>query len=342
MKREDNRHAAYQWATQLLFSITLCLAVGLSLNLLSTSVSAGEDHSERCYKDKDCDDGNVCTTNVCRGGKCKTTYNNNSCDDGIFCNGEDFCKEGKCIHKGDPCKYGKECQNVCNEMDKNCYTPEGTECKSDGNPCTDNECNGKGKCVAINNMDSCETDDKCTVGMCMDGECVEEPINCDDGIQCTMDYCDENTGQCVNDTSSCECNTDADCNDNNPCTRNTCSSSLTCVTEVLEGASCDDGDNCTVGDACNANGSCVGQPVDCGEDPCIVCDPSTGACVEDTTSEECADFQEIIEGNDLQGSGGCSLNTNKSWAIGSAGAVLTLLLMALPYLGLKRRKQGKE
>ncbi len=49
-----------------------------------------------CKVDKDCDDGSVCTTALCKDGKCDITFNNKSCDDGNPCTVNDACVEGKC------------------------------------------------------------------------------------------------------------------------------------------------------------------------------------------------------------------------------------------------------
>mgnify|MGYP007022321252 CR=1 FL=1 len=83
-----------------------------------------------CSRDEDCDDGVACTVDACVDGVCAQTVddtrcqddnpctdgfctlldgcvqtpNSAPCDDGLFCNGADTCRQGECAgHAGDPC-----------------------------------------------------------------------------------------------------------------------------------------------------------------------------------------------------------------------------------------------
>ncbi len=138
--------------------------------------------------------------------------------------------------------------------------PEGTLCQ-DGNPCTEN--------------------DVCIAGICNAGGAK----TCDDGKVCTTDYCDTNTGICVNDA--------AICNDGNPCTADSCDDTGACENEALV---CDDSNLCTT-DYCSASqGGCVFQPTDCSNpDPCLmgVCDPLTGDCSVETAPACIVTFNEV-------------------------------------------------
>jgi hypothetical protein len=74
------------------------------------------------------------------------TNNNNSCDDGNFCNGPDSCADGSCsVHAGDPCVGSDpfECTiDTC--VDNACvHTPEDSIC-NDNNDCTLDKCIGAG------------------------------------------------------------------------------------------------------------------------------------------------------------------------------------------------------
>jgi len=124
--------------------------------------------------------------------------------------------------------------------------------------------------------------------------------NCDDGLSCTVDYCNPLTGQCAHAPGGCDdlnaCTTDAcdtatgqcrhtpvACDDGNPCTRDACSLTAGgCVhPPEPDGLPCDDGSLCTTHDVCRA-GSCQGSAPACGDaDPCTLdaCDPATGQCV---------------------------------------------------------------
>ena len=144
-----------------------------------------------------------------------------------------------------------------------------------------------------------------------------EPCNtvctalCDDGNACTIDDdifdCEENG--CPIDRNP------VDCNDGNECTADSCDPTNGCENTPRLGEACDDGALCTGSDTCDANGQCSGPAIDlcclgnedcsgnacdqaecnldsnrCGNNPvvcsqpdmCTVseCGPDTGECVE--------------------------------------------------------------
>ncbi|UCC32672.1 MAG: hypothetical protein JSU86_10385 [Phycisphaerales bacterium] len=76
------------------------------------------DACEECGGDPDCDDGVDCTDDFCDGGACVFTPNDANCpDDGLFCNGTEFCDAAlDCSSTGDPCKPGL----LCNETTTTC------------------------------------------------------------------------------------------------------------------------------------------------------------------------------------------------------------------------------
>lgn len=91
-----------------------------------------------CYQDTDCNDENPCTDDTCLLNECQYTNNDeNRCDDGLFCNGDDTCNAGSCTnHTGDPCISPKACdedRDVCMEPALPCaisISSETTEVKS--------------------------------------------------------------------------------------------------------------------------------------------------------------------------------------------------------------------
>ena len=98
-----------------------------------------------------CDDGNTCTVNdQCQSGTCQPggfAPAGTSCDDGLYCNGTDTCDgSGTCLHSGDPCVGGAQCNQSCNEAQDNCFDPPGTPC-DDGLVCTADSCDGAGSCL---------------------------------------------------------------------------------------------------------------------------------------------------------------------------------------------------
>jgi serine protease len=98
---------------------------------------------------------------------------------------------------------------------------------------------------------TCSTDADCSDGLycngtevCVAGVCqTGTPINCSDGVACTVDSCDETIKACVNTPNNALCDDGVYCNG-----AETCDATLGCQagTPVV----CDDGNECTT-DSCN-------------------------------------------------------------------------------------------
>jgi hypothetical protein len=69
------------------------------------------DSCIECLVDADCDDGVDCTDDSCVNETCVNMPNDENCpDDGLYCNGEEFCGEADgCFSTGDPCALGETC-----------------------------------------------------------------------------------------------------------------------------------------------------------------------------------------------------------------------------------------
>ncbi|MEK6676046.1 MAG: hypothetical protein AABZ47_10390, partial [Planctomycetota bacterium] len=65
----------------------------------------------QCCSAADCNDGTVCTNDICSDGFCLHSNNTLPCDDGLFCTASDVCGGGICAGSGDPCTGGQ----LCNE-----------------------------------------------------------------------------------------------------------------------------------------------------------------------------------------------------------------------------------
>jgi hypothetical protein len=103
----------------------------------------------KCTDGPSCNDGNLCTTDVCdvARGTCSSTPNTIACAaDADPCT-LDQCQAGQCSHTFDT--------NACN-----CASD--TQC-NDGNACTDNHCNA-GHCEYTGNTATCDDGNACTVG----------------------------------------------------------------------------------------------------------------------------------------------------------------------------------
>ncbi len=131
-----------------------------------------------------CDDGEPCTVDdVCAGGSC-AGGTPKKCDDGLFCNGEESCTLGVGCVGGEP------------------------PLLDDNIPCTSDSCDEElDKVVHLANNDVCSTDKLCTAAICdVQAGCTEEVIAnccgnnivegneaCDDGNTIDDDAC---TAQC--------------------------------------------------------------------------------------------------------------------------------------------------
>jgi hypothetical protein len=149
-----------------------------------------------------CDDGDLCTDgDACKAGKCAATAKN--CDDGVGCT-VDTCSQGVgCLHKpvdgacddnntctDDACSTVIGCDhkavvatcsdgNACTSpdvcMDGNCAGGQALKC-DDGNPCTDDTCQGVVGCVALPNAATCDDGAACTgTDLCAKGKCAGQP-----------------------------------------------------------------------------------------------------------------------------------------------------------------------
>ena len=229
-----------------------------------------------------------CTDLECGDDGCGGSCGN--CDDDNDCT-EDFCSEDICEHT--------------NLSDNDCYDPD--PCSSSEGYCEEGVCNAAQLPLgAIGDFEVCwcaedadclpfDTDPCDNSVMLCDPELEDEAHphcyykeievpTCDDGVSCTTDSCDSNTG-CVHLPS------DAPCNGDNPCIKGTCSPLEGCQYEPLSVGGCDDNDLCTVQDTC-VNGSCAaGDALDCDDlVPCTVdtCAPESG-CLHNPLDSDCND-----------------------------------------------------
>ena len=230
-----------------------------------------------------CDDGNLCTDDVCiEPDGCTHLPNNLACDDSNACTMSDACQDGQC--SGTPL--------VCD----------------DDNICTDDWCDPQQGCVADPADVACDDGNACTQDdWCEQGQCGGETVDCSDDNICTDDDCDPVEG-CVNYNNESPCDDQdpctmqdmcaagecvpgipIDCSDDNPCTADSCTAGQ-CVHDPLDGQPCDDGNLCTIDDICSQD-LCGGATVNCDDgnlctdDQCL---PETG-CTHDFNNAACDD-----------------------------------------------------
>ncbi|MGB0588895.1 MAG: MopE-related protein [Myxococcota bacterium] len=201
------------------------------------------------------------------------------CVDGAGCDDQDPCTQDQCV--------GGQCLNTpiagCCENKEDC---------GDGDPCTIDQCLFNGTCHHIPRPFCCEddaecTDDSpCTIDTCENHHCVNL-MGCDDGLDCTSDVCNPDTGACdyVPNNEGCPAPQDPcmtavcvpgegcreepiNCDDGLPCTVDTCVAGQGCTHE----STCDDDNPCT-DDHCDEQGQCTSAP---NQAPCDDDDSCTG------------------------------------------------------------------
>jgi cysteine-rich repeat protein len=248
-----------------------------------------------------CDDGNPCTDEACEGGDCLFTANASECDDGNACTTGDSCADGACKAAGAlGCDDGNTCTNDGCDPSTGCtHTPHELPC-SDGDLCTINDQCNEGVClgggilacddsVFCNGAEACDPNTGCKPG---------NPPNVDDGVDCTVDACDEEADVVFHTPVSEECDDDLFCNgvetcdpaggcqdgaapvidDGIPCTLDTCDEAADTVVHTAVNEVCDDGAFCNGTESCDAAQGCLA-----GESP-VVADGV--GCTDDICDEE--------------------------------------------------------
>ncbi|MFH1425340.1 MAG: S8 family serine peptidase [archaeon] len=193
-----------------------------------------------------CDDGNLISCDGCRNDCSRA---DGVCGDGIKECGEE-CDDGNLID-------GDGCSSLCEVEEAECVVDE--DCGDDGNVC-----NGEESCVS--------------------GECVGGvALDCDDGVGCTVDYCDPVNG-CIHTMSDGVCGSDElYCNG-----REFCDGVLDCQVAAVN---CPDGEWCDEEfDMCVEEPDCFSDE-DCGDDGNVCTDfaCSNGKCEVSYNANSCED-----------------------------------------------------
>ncbi len=289
-----------------------------------------------------CDDGVPCTDDSCNEStdSCDNVANDANCDDGLYCNGAETCDAVLGCQAGTApnCDDGVTCtDDSCNETTDSCDNivndancDDGAFCNGaetcdavlgcqagtapncdDGVVCTDDSCN-----ETTDSCDNLANDANCDNGLYCDGAEICDAVlgcqtgtapNCDDGVACTDDSCNETTDSCDNLTNDancdnglycdgaeicdaalgCQAGTAPNCDDGVTCTDDSCNETTDSCDNLANDANCDDGLYCNGTETCDAALDCQA-----GADPCassnpnIICDESLDACV-DTCTFDC-------------------------------------------------------
>lgn len=233
-----------------------------------------------------CGSGEPCLDETCRDGACVAESRDGlPCSDGNPCTSDDVCAGLECVATvladGTPCDADA---TVCTAgdacVDGFCRpgTPAttGLACEPDANACTDDACDGQGRCVRLLNTAPCEDGDPCTAGdACSQGLCrpgTGAPTTTTSSTSSSTTSTSSTTTSTVpsTTTSTAPSTSTTSSSTSTTTTIGTTTSTTTRPTTTTlppalcrADADCDDRDPCTGGDACRAGRCQVG-----GRDAC--------------------------------------------------------------------------
>ncbi len=225
----------------------------------------------------DCNDAVACTADSCDevGDACVNTPNDSLCDDSQFCNGVETCDAISDCQAGTPidCNDAVVCTaDSCDEVGDACV-----------NTATDALCDDATFC---NGAETCDPIGDCQAGVAPD---------CNDGVACTVDMCDEGSAACLNGPNDSLCDNGAFCDGTE-----TCDPLLDC--QIGAPVDCDDGYDCSL-DSCDEAGDiCMNDDTVCfcGDSlpgPGELCDPPASAGGDPACTDDCL----FICGNGIVG-----------------------------------------
>ncbi len=257
------------------------------------------------------------------------------CDDGSLCTEGDHCSAGICL--GLPkCDDALDCtEDICDPETGGCVNPvHENYCTINGGCYMYGQQNGLNQCMrCIPSEDDrgwtattgygCDDSDACTENDTCDGPvCTGTQKNCDDGLDCTSDFCEyglcgtvPNDGWCIIDGG---CVASGFSPPDNPCL--ICDPSTNpyawSSTPVI---ACDDSDACTFDDVCIA-GRCAGQVYDCSDG--VYCTTDTcngdGACLYTVNDGMCLIGGGCYDAGDVSLGNGCEycapLESQTAWS----------------------------
>ena len=219
-----------------------------------------------CVTNNDCNDGDVCTADVCPGpgAQCQHAPIFDCCANDADCNDTNQCTVDTCNVAMNQCVHTLQpsCCNSNTDCDDGVFCTVDL-CSGQGGTCTSTPING----CCESNAD-CDDGNSCTVDICPPNNlcqhaptpgCCTNDVDCKESPDdlCTINTCDIATGTCaVQDLKpqGC-CNVDPDCNDNDPCTTDKCAG---------PGGTCQHQDDPT---CCTPNDPDIGKPCDIPQSP---------------------------------------------------------------------------
>ena len=257
-----------------------------------------------------CDDSIACTVDTCDEGinMCTNTSDNDLCTDGLFCTGVEICDGNVCLEGSDPCPGA---ETFCIEATDQCVG-----CLFDADCDNDVFCDGAEICSAGTCVDGtppdCDDNVSCTVDSCdeIGNQCqnVAQDGLCDNGLFCDgIETCDA--------SSDCEDGTPPNCDDGVPCTVDNCDEGADMCTNTTNDANCDNGLFCDGEETCDASSDCLpGMPPDCNDGVACTddaCNEAGGTCTNTTNNANCSNGQ-FCDGVEICTTGGCQAGSGSN------------------------------
>ena len=244
-----------------------------------------------------CNDGVSCTSDSCNEGtdQCDHGANNAVCNNGQFCDGVEVCDLVNGCEAGPPvvCGDGHACTlDTCNEGTDQC-----------DHVANDGACNDFLFC---NGVETCSLVNGCEPGTV---------VNCNDGISCTVDSCDEMVDQCAHapdhgvcsngqfcdggevcdPVNGCEPGPAVDCGDGVGCTVDTCNEGTDQCDHAPNNATCSNGQFCDGAEVCHLTNDCQpGTPPNCNDGVSCTgdsCNEGTDQCDHAPNNATCSNGQ---------------------------------------------------
>jgi hypothetical protein len=255
----------------------------------TSACSAGEACCGTMCRPVGCSDGNECTRDACDAATSECTHEDDdgrACSDGDACTAPDVCAASACV-------------------------PGSMRTCDDTNPCTRDECNrATGECASMpDDTLPCAVLDDCLVSpRCVSGACVSDPVDCSDGVACTLDTC--RGGECRHAPDGAMC-PGGTCTPTGCSYPGTCNTATNCVAAPCERTTCM-GDVCLRMPLCAAGESCCGGAcMNCDDGQVCTMDGCSGStCGHTPITAPCSDGNACTVGDAC--SGGVCVGTSSS------------------------------
>ncbi len=229
-------------------------------------------------------------------GACQTDAD---CSDDVFCNGEERCVADIGCLPGEPpsCDDGISCTaDSCDAGADACANDTDDALCDDGRTCNGTEtCDAAEGCSAAD-IPECDDGVACTWDTCDDttGGCLNVPLGdrCDDGVHCNgAEICDL--------LADCGAGATPDCSDGVDCTTDTCDADTDVCLHAADDTVCDDDRSCNGAETCDAALGCqLGDLVRCDDGVACTwdtCDDAGGACIHIPLNARCSN-DDICDG----------------------------------------------